>query len=739
VPASDVIPALEQALPRAGVPVRDAAGAPLSATGPFRLLEAVAGWLAERRYEELSGLLRHPELTPALEAGLGAHQEVGAGPEMGTGPQSPSPTGHPRRHWLTHLDRWYRTALPARIPAPFPDLGESADVAAAREVVNRVDALLDELEGERELGGWAEPVLRTLARIYGHLELSESRARDRRTLRALEELRWAAERLASLPAGVSAPCTAPRALRFLLEEAAGATIPSPPRDDAVELLGWLELHLDDAPVTVLTGVNEGSLPESVRGDAFLPDALRRLLGLEDNIQRYARDVYRMAAIWHSREELYLVSGQRSSAGDPLRPSRVLFAADDATVAERVRRFYGRGKVSGAAGADRAPTPGATDLEPTASGSRFILPPEPQLPPAGLPPTISVTRFRTLLDDPWLWRLSELYRLETLDDDLLEMDPLGFGTLAHDVLQQWGRGEVDRQRAGQVHTRAEEVWGTLEPVLERVVNRRFGWGAARARPAVKLQVAQLGSRLRAFAEWQAGWAAQGWRIRAVETGTGDDEAGAGEGDAGAAAVRGDAGAGRGARDPGIPFPYGDTPGDTPAAGPTTGPTTGPTIGLRARIDRVDMHPELGEWAVFDYKTSDRASDPDSAHREVKGDEVRWIDLQLPLYHWLATRLTLQGGERLIPGERPVIHLGYINLPRDLSRAGAVLADWSDGDVAHALEVARAALRRVDGVALAFDPELRAAWPDPQMEALLGRSVLVGRDGSGDDEGENGGGS
>ena len=38
----------------------------------------------------------------------------------------------------------------------------------------------------------------------------------------------------------------------------------------VELLGWLELLLDDAPFAVVTGFNEGRVPESSDTDSLLP-------------------------------------------------------------------------------------------------------------------------------------------------------------------------------------------------------------------------------------------------------------------------------------------------------------------------------------------------------------------------------------------------------------------------------------------------------------------------------------
>ena len=118
------------------------------------------------------------------------------------------------------------------------------------------------------------------------------------------------------------------------------TIPPDPEEHAVELLGWLELPLDDAPAVIVTGVNERILPEAVGADPFLPGSLRTRLGIPDDGARYARDAYLLSALIHSRDEVHLIAGRTNSAGDPLRPSRLLFADEPTVVAERIRRYLG---------------------------------------------------------------------------------------------------------------------------------------------------------------------------------------------------------------------------------------------------------------------------------------------------------------------------------------------------------------------------------------------------------------
>jgi hypothetical protein len=676
VPDPQVVPALEERMERSGVAVRDAAGRPLSRTGPYRLLQAAAEFVADRRYDSLAALVRHPDLAPWLgEPGVEPRLERNR--ELG---------------WLSALDRWYGRHLPSRMVAPYPGTDPEKGSDEGRLVallMSRLDDLLRPLGDTRRLTEWPGPVLALLAAVYRLHQVSSTTLRGRSLTRALGRLKEAAETFTRLPSTLSFPCDGTCFLRLLLQECADGRIPSTPDEDAVEMLGWLELHLDDTPVTVVTGVNEGSLPESVRGDVFLPDSLRSLLGLEDNRQRYARDLYRLTAMLASREVLHLVAGRRSAGGDPLRPSRLLFAADDDTVTRRVRRFFGtegdevaHGPVSG----ERAGPPLALDPPPLGEPA-FRLPPEPVLDPRDVVRTVSVTEFRQLLDDPWSWALGRLHRPETENDHLVEMDGAVFGSLAHEVLEAFGEEEEKRHARGERLDGPEAVWQALEAELDRRVDYRFGPRAARARVAVRVQVEQLRARLRAFAAWHADWIDQGWRVQAVELST--------------------------PKDGGIPFEWGGGGG---------------TVGLKARIDRVDFHPETGRWAVFDYKTGDRGHDPEKTHRKGSAEAKEWVDLQLPLYHWLLPRLVGSGSPAGAPGdldEAPDpdrVEVGFILLPRSLDEVGASMAEWDVHVLAQGVQRARDLLAEHLTGPVGFRKQRVPRWADPEMEALTGRSVL-----------------
>lgn len=685
VPDPEVVPALAQRLGRHGVRVREAAGTPMRNSGPWRLLAALAEVLRDRRREAVAALVRHPDLGPWLR------DRVGESPDT----------------CLAALDRWSARHLPARMVAPYPGVERSGAVGDDARLVR---SLMGSLDGELLAGlGAAAPLGRhmpavetVLSRVYSlhRLEAATPTADGiRQALRALERT---TETLRTLPAELDVRCDGAAALGIVLDEAAVGRLTERPDPGAVELLGWLEVHLDDAPITVVTGVNEGSLPETLRGDPFLPDGLRRHLGLEDNRRRLARDLYRLTAMLHSREVLHLVAGRRTGEGDPLRPSRLLFAADDATVARRVRRFYGvddgdsppsptdAGDTAGEPGIDGAGAPGpSSPAEPATAGHRtpsFALPPEPALEIAPFPETLSPTDFRAILADPYRWALTRLRgpngpgwpRLEPVDDDAAELDGAAFGDLAHLVLERFGQEELRRHREGRITTDPGPLGRRLAELLDEAVRARFGTAP---KVAVHLQVEQLRLRLTAFAEWHAAWVEKGWRMEAAEV-------------------------------------------TTPAEGVPLGST--PQVGIRGKIDRIDRHPEHG-WAILDYKTGDRGDDPTATHivgreRGIRGAETEWRDLQLPLYHWLAPRLEGLGVSGA-PSAR--IDVGYVVLPRDADATDVALAGWDPGTLAAGVDTARRLVSELASGPVRYDQDRRLRYDDdPRLAALLGRTVLGG---------------
>ena len=79
--------------------------------------------------------------------------------------------------------------------------------------------------------------------------------------------------MSRFPAEMESPVDLSVALSALLTPLAGEATSPLQAENAIELLGWLELPLHDAPALLVTSFNEGFVPKSVQGDKFLPNQL----------------------------------------------------------------------------------------------------------------------------------------------------------------------------------------------------------------------------------------------------------------------------------------------------------------------------------------------------------------------------------------------------------------------------------------------------------------------------------
>ncbi|MDP6540626.1 MAG: PD-(D/E)XK nuclease family protein [Planctomycetota bacterium] len=544
----EVVPFLEGRLAEHGVFARHGAGTPLGRTAPARLLEAAAALLDGGSFEGLSGLLRHPDLEERLVGGLGDEHAAA----LAVQPLSEL------------LDRYHDEHLPGERPRewlPCTERGSEKVAPILESVVRALDHLLGPLTGApRPLAAWAEPVRALLGDVFGARTLDPAVEAERRLAAALAALARAIDEAARVPAAADGDLGAAQAVAMILEEAGGETLPARPLEAGeatIELSGWLELPLDPAPALVVCGFNEGRLPAAVAGDGWLPDGLRRDLGLPDDARRLARDRYLIETLVRSRAEVVFIGARRDAAGDALLPSRLALHGSGGDLVARLTHGLR---------AERAPTAQAS-CEPLAHELRPVE-------GVTLPARWSASAFERYLASPYDFALHRA-GLHSLDDRARELDPLGFGIVAHEVLQRFGEGaEASSQDARAVRS-------FCEAELELVCQERFG---PRPHPAVLLQRRQLSWRLGLFATAQARRCAQGWRIEHSEW-----------------------------------SPDG-----------VTLDVDGEPIELVGRIDRVDRHAD-GRRMVIDYKSGEEAKSPAVAHRARDGT---WRSLQLPLYAYLA---------------------------------------------------------------------------------------------------------
>jgi ATP-dependent helicase/nuclease subunit B len=210
-------------------------------------------------------------------------------------------------------------------------------------------------------------------------------------------------------------------------------------------------------------------------------------------------------------------------------------------------------------------------------------------------------------------LNAVLHLEPVRDSLREMDGGAFGSVAHNVLEAFGRHKTRNSEE------PAEIRKFLDRELQREANsfRQQSWFAA-----VEVQLESLRERLHAFAEIQAQHRAAGWEIIAVEK----------------------------------------------KAEYTWSGSLKPFL-ITGRIDRVDRHKD-GRLAVWDYKTSDKGTKVNPAHRDGSGN---WVDLQLPLYRYLIEAVPEVGADAA-KAQRNSLQLGYVLLPRTIKDVAFDNAAW-----------------------------------------------------------------
>lgn len=546
----EVGPALGNRLRALEVPVFDPGGRPRRFSGLHALLKALAGLVDEPSFEMLQALARCPDFLAWVTEGK----------EWG-----------PARV-LEELDDLFARHLPATISAA---LAHTERRPAARAALDAAQALRTTLLH----GSFPENASKAVATIFGarriddQSELAESAAT---WMTLLREAGQAARDFAELSVREWWELT-------LTQFGEGVRVETRP-EGALDLLGWLELLWDDAPHVVLVGMNDGRVPESVTGDAFLPEGLRARLGLKTNEGRFARDAYLLAALQACRPagtgRLDILVGKVAASGDPIRPSRLLLIAADADLPARVEQLFGPMEAARPA----PPWRRAWQLEPR------VLPP---------PQRVSVTAFRDYLWCPFRFYLKHVLRVEAMDPFKSELDALDFGTLCHSALEAMGKEAALRDC-----TDAGVLREFLLKHIDREARRRFG--AELTLPLI-VQLESARQRLSRVADVQAAERAAGWVIEHVE------------------------------RKFELPL------GGVTVSAKIDRVEKNPLTGAWRVIDYKTSDQGITPRKAHVRSVRDGEILPEWARFVIEGKELVWVDLQLPLYlEALAREMGPQGG-------------------------------------------------------------------------------------------------
>lgn len=444
VPDSAVIPHLEAVVSERGVPTYDAAGAPFSRHPVYRLLQDYANLVADRSYRSFAALLRNADVLDHLLQS----QWIPPGAV------------------LTELDRLHTRHMPETVEDVLKRLARThsnpEDTYPA--LAAAVAALRTVLTVPRD-GAAGHPVRQLLQEVYSTRRLHPGAPDD-------DEFQSAADGIDEALHLVATGCVPSlgfspgESLELVLRHLGAIRYPVDRPAGAIDLQGWLELHWDDAPLLIITGMNEGAVPGRHTNTAFLPDSLRQVLGMRTNDDRFARDIYLLTAMIESRRaagHVYLVAGKCGIDGEPLHPSRLLLQCPDDELPSRARRLFG------------APD----DVRPSVPSSvSFTL--RPWVPAVRdsakwRPVSLPVTAFQDYLRCPFRFYLKHVLHMERLADTKREMDALDFGSLLHEALARMSADPEMREC-------------TSEPTLERfLLSAVDSWLEQRFGPSLPFRI------------------------------------------------------------------------------------------------------------------------------------------------------------------------------------------------------------------------------------------------------------
>ncbi len=636
-PDDRLVPHLQRALSNQGLATRVVRGQRVVESGVYRFLLALRQVVVNQTFDAYATLGRHPDVFDWL-------------------------TQTVSRDWVDQSDAYRARHLPTAVTDRWSGSREAnAELIRAFRMLK--SHLMDPLSGPAQpMGEWSLRIAKILDTVYRGTQWERQNPEDQLAIGAAESVKRFLADQTILPPDIAPILSAAEFLELMLDAIAEDRVSPGVDPDAIELLGWLELPLDDAPVLILTGLTEGIVPNSNSSDLFLPNGLCTHLNIADNSRRYARDAYALSVLVTSRPHVAILVGRVDDEGEPLRPSRLLFALPDDQVSRRWKAFLSRDApqtsrqpnaeaendhaTRASASLPESDGPASGKTAPTSKGAstpdalafRFAIPePRPDAPEIK---ALSPTAFRLYLECPYRFYLRYVLGLQEVETESREMTASAFGTLTHAVLEAFGSGPAKDSED------PNEIYHALMDLLRTAARRQFDSSPP---AAVSVQLRQLELRLHAFAQHQANVAREGWRIVAVEQQSWDLD----------------------------PMPQIETPDGSRS------------LPLRGIIDRIDRHITTGAYRILDYKTSDAGKTPDQTHRSGR-KEKRWVDLQLPLYRHIARAMNLEGVDK---DPEQLDQLGYILLPKKIGDVGFRMAQWDQAELAQADRVARGVVENV----------------------------------------------
>ena len=555
----------------------DPEGKPGKESSLYAWLKAIQDLLVTEGMKEAVRLLRFPQTLHCL-------QEEGITGEV--------------RDWLIELDQLHQHHLPQTWEDGFYFVKRrKRTVAQAWERIGEWMRLLRE-------GSFEDEIRKMIRSAFTGRPLDPECKHDQDCLQLLPKFSELLEEISKVK-----ELSFEERFSLLLEQLAQECWVEEAAEGELKLHGWLELAWADAPRMIVLGCNDVHLPESLPADSFIPQSLRRELGLWTDEDRTSRDAYLLHWLVESKKQkgrIDFILGKFSRDGSPLRPSPLFFLChpdDPETLPNRAEKLFG-------------------EVPPEDENPAWAYP--WKLEPGEREPIhrLSVTAFRDFLSCPFRFYLKRKFGMQTYDAEKAEADAMDFGTLVHGALEAlYGLDTGDES----------EIFMALKKQVEEDFSEKYG-----RNPSLSLlqQKAAIERRMRCVAQLRALEISDGWQIQEVEKKFHLEARPSSDG-----------------------FSW-----LVPLSDKEPLSSEG-SVRIVGKIDRIDYHPQRGVYRLLDYKTSAKSPEdlhfrggyarieefPEFCRFEWNGRPKRWLDLQLPLYRaWAERTLLRESGQSLEVG-------------------------------------------------------------------------------------------
>jgi ATP-dependent helicase/nuclease subunit B len=527
---------------RQSTPVNPIRGRSLRDNIVVTTLRLLGDYVRTKNYQSFSSLLRLPDIQQYL-------CENGIGGDL-----------------ISLSDDFHEMHLPTHSGRV---LGLKGKYESLSDALQALDFLISPLtSGTPRLSNWCDAILETLNCVYGQQLVEANNPQDTAALCGTRAIAQALNDLGGADRSFRTECNVNECIDLTIE-LANKQFETNRRGAGVTITGWLDVVWGDQPNVLITGFNEGTIPSSITSDPFLPNSLRSALGLVDNAKRFARDAYTTTLLVNSRAAVTFFCKRTDVAGLPLWPSRLALPGNAQQVAQTLIEF--------SAGSSTTQLESAVYHVATVPSDVINI---PFL--AENRTEFTVTEFRDYLSCPTRYYLKHVLKISSVNDHSRELSAMAFGNLLHDILNEFGKSELNRS------SDEDAIYAYLESHLQIKADKSYG---KYSYGVIPIQLSQLRNRLFAFSRWQAAWISDGWEM--VET------------------------------------EFQCNPGVSISG-------EHPNLVVHGRIDRIDYHAASSCWAIFDYKSSESCHRPEQIHN--CNAPPFWKDLQLPLYRHLAKTIT-----------------------------------------------------------------------------------------------------